>query len=176
MLVRVNDKESRIKFWNKCTLTATVTIIILGVMSGLLAFTIKPHEEFGRIDRRNVISQIQTDWRQIPFVSIDSYEDGCPEDMDPVFERVWKGIEPGCMIDYEYTKKEGKSTNTYRSTTVVTDYEMANFERGEILGGCIERIREIAPVSQTYFGGKTICGKRGGMPFAEVQRPIMTNG
>ena len=86
--------------------------------------------------------------------------------MDPVFERVWKGIEPGCMIDYEYSKKEGRTTRTVRSTTIASDYEMANFERGEILGGCIERVEEIAPVSQAYFGGRTICGKRGGKEFA----------
>ena len=62
MLEKVKDYDFRIKFWNKCTYTATGIIILLGVISGILAFTIRPHEEFGRIDRRNVISQIQTDW------------------------------------------------------------------------------------------------------------------
>ena len=60
---------------------------------------------------------------------------------------------------------------TKRAIGLSTDYEMQNFERGEILGGCIERVEEVAPISQTNLGGNSICGIRGGKSFAEVQRP-----
>ena len=40
----------------------------------------------------------------------------------------------------------------------------------------LDPIQEVAPVSQTNFGGKTICGRGGGKAFAEVQRPVKENG
>ena len=72
-----------------------------------------------------MISQIEIDWQQKPFVQIESFEDGCPEDWEPVFERVWKGIEPGCLIEYEYKEKCGKSTCKRRAIGLSTDYEMS---------------------------------------------------
>ena len=71
------------------------------------------------------------------------------------------------MIDYEYKEKSNKNTVTRRAVDLATDYEMDNFERGELLG-CVERVPEVAPISQTDFGGKAVCGIRGGMAFAEV--------
>ena len=50
---------------------------------------------------------------------------------------------------------------TRKGISLATDYEMENFERGTLLG-CIERIPEVAPISQTDLGGKAICGIRGG--------------
>ena len=84
-----------------------------------------------------------------------------------MFEKIWQGIESGCLIDYEYKEKSNKNTVTRRAVSLATDYEMENFERGELLG-CVERVSEVAPISQTDFGGKSICGIRGGVAFAEV--------
>ena len=51
---------------------------------------------------------------------------------------------------------------------------MDNFIRGsdEV---CRLSIAEVNPISQTDFGGKSICGVRGGKSFSEVLRPNLQN-
>ena len=77
-------------------------IVIFAIISLIVAFTISVPEELGKYDRRNIISQIKEDWTAKPFVEIDGFEGACPEGWDPVFERVWKGIEEGCRLTYKY--------------------------------------------------------------------------
>ena len=93
---------SRIKLWNSISCCVTLTNVSLCGLAILFAYSINPPEELGRIDRRNVISQVIVDWQTRPFVQIESFEDGCPTDWEPVFEKIWGGIEPGCTIKYEY--------------------------------------------------------------------------
>ena len=51
------------------------------------------------------------------------------------------------------------------ATKIATTYEMDNFIDGtdEV---CRTSIAEVNPISQTDFGGKSICGVRGGKSFS----------
>ena len=54
----------------------------------------------------------------------------CPDGMEPVFERVWKGVEEGGVVQYDWTQRRRSSSrssgayNTYSGTTeaVITAY------------------------------------------------------
>ena len=52
------------------------------------------------IDRMKVISQIEQDWTAKPFVKIESFEGNCPDGWETLFEKVWHGLEEGCLYDY----------------------------------------------------------------------------
>ena len=71
------------------------------------------------------------------------------------------------MIDYETSEKRGKNSVTVRYQGIASKFEVENFKRGTLLE-VLDSILEVAPVAQTNFGGKTICGRGGGMTFAEV--------
>ena len=133
MVGETENASARTKLWRQISCCVSLTNAILSVIACIVAITITPHEELGRIDRINVISQIETDWNQKPFVQIESFEDGCPDAWEPVFEKIWQGIESGCLIDYEYKEKSNKNTVTRRAVSLATDYEMENFERGNSL-------------------------------------------
>ena len=95
-MLRVLYEDKVDKCWRIQSCIVTLTTILLAMLGLFFSLRIEFHEEFGRIDRRNVIAQIEKDWNAVPFVKISSFETGCPEGWDPVFERVWKGIEEGC--------------------------------------------------------------------------------
>ena len=106
-------------------------------------------------------------------MKIDGFEGACPEGWDPVFERVWKGIEEGCRMTYKYnTGKKYQSAG--EAVGIASSWEMDNFKRGYD-NECTDTIPEVPAISQTDFGGKSICGIRGGQSFAEVQRPNKEN-
>ena len=88
--------EIRTKMFCKCSVICSSIIAVLAIISLGLAVTISIPEELGKFDRKNVISQIKEDWETKPFVKIESFDGACPDGWDPVFERVWKGIEKGC--------------------------------------------------------------------------------
>ena len=73
-----------------------------------------------------------------------------------MFQSQWQGIEEGCLLSYEWLKKDkvGKLT---QSVDIVSASEMEDFKRGEILE-CITEIEAVGVVDQTSFGGKTLCG------------------
>ena len=93
-------------------------------------------------------------------MKIDGFEGACPEGWDPVFERVWKGIEEGCRMTYKYnTGKKYQSAG--EAVGIASSWEMDNFKRGYD-NECTDTIPEVPAISQTDFGGKSICGIRGG--------------
>ena len=159
----------------KVSAIATCSIIVLAITSLVFALTMSPPEELAAINRANVISQIKQDWTARPFVKIESFDDACPDGWDPVFDRVWKGIDQGCLVDYqESVYQGGKYKGSVPRTGIATTYEMDNFRRGsdEV---CRLSIAEVNPISQTDFGGKSVCGVRGGLSFSEVLRPNLQN-
>ena len=74
------------------------------------------------------------------------------------------------------SNKNGKSCtlDVTERTGVANLYEIDHFYR-DVVGkcksvgvACSEKIPAIAPVSQTDFGGKIVCGIRGGDSFSKV--------
>ena len=150
-------------FTNIC---CNITVAIIAIVACIFASYIKDDE--AKVDLFSVLFQINEDWAVQPFVKIDSFDGPCPAGWDPVFERQWLGVEEGCLVSYQWLKK-GKVGVVTQSDTVVSTEEMENFERGEIIE-CKEKIEAIDAVNQTSFGGRTICGQRGGEPFSSVTR------
>ena len=66
----------------------------------MLSLPIKLAEHKDEVNRMQEISEIQQEWTAKPFVKIDSFEGSCPEGWEPVFERVWNGLDKGCLYDY----------------------------------------------------------------------------
>ena len=57
-----------------CSCIGSCTILALAITSLIFTLTKSVPEEFGQVDRRNVISQIEEDWAVKPFVKIDSFD------------------------------------------------------------------------------------------------------
>ena len=93
-------RERRTDKFAKVSGIATCTIMVISITSLVFALSMSPPEELESVNRENVISQIQQDWTAKPFVKIESFDDACPDGWDPVFDRVWKGIDQGCLADY----------------------------------------------------------------------------
>ena len=70
-----------------------------------------PSEFTHEIDRYKVISLIQQDWIVKPFVRLDTFDGNCPEGWELVFERVWDGLDEGCLYNYYEIVKERKTAN-----------------------------------------------------------------
>ena len=77
------------------------------ITSMTLAWLMTPQKtEFtDEIDRYKVISLIQQDWTVKPFVKLDSFDGNCPDGWETVFERVWDGLEEGCLYTYKEVDK-----------------------------------------------------------------------
>ena len=80
-------------------------------------------------------------WELKPFVEIRIEENGCEIGWDPVFSKEWSGIEYQCL---EMLQKSGR---------------------------CVSSIGPIPLIQMTQLEGVTICGRRGGEPFLNTQRP-----
>ena len=93
-------REARTDKFAKVSGIATCTIMVISITSLVFALSMSPPEEIASVNRENVIAQIQQDWTVKPFVKIDSFDGACPDGWDPVFDRVWKGIDQGCLADY----------------------------------------------------------------------------
>jgi hypothetical protein len=93
----------------------------------------------------------------------------CPEGLDPVFYKEWKGTEKGCFIADGLSC--GKNCRYKKGTGLVVPYDSRR-------SGCVDWmvIDPIEPIKQTEIHGKTICGKRGGIPFESVVRPELETG
>ena len=57
---------------------------------------------------------------------IDSFEGNCPDGWETVFERVWNGLEEGCLYDYtkatEITYKQNKVRRTKTNYEEITKF------------------------------------------------------
>ena len=62
-----------------------------------------------------VISQIQQDWTAKPFVKIDSFEGNCPDGWETLFERVWHGLDEGCLYDYTQVKRMSQKEKRFET-------------------------------------------------------------
>ena len=78
-------------------------------------------------------------------MKIESFDDACPDGWDPVFERVWKGIEEGCRIDYKVNTGK-KYSSGVEMVGIATTYSMENFDKGYDVQ-CREPISAVDPIS-----------------------------
>ena len=54
----------------------------------------------------------------------------CPDGYEPVFERVWKGVQEGAFVKYDY---KDPYRNTYKEGTrdqLITKEQLDNFDLG----------------------------------------------
>lgn len=98
--------------------------------------------------------QLVDDWTSRPFVDvvIESADNGCSLDYEPLFNRIWNGTAEVCQ--------EGD----YR----IGIYDVRELEKDQPCDGDI--IAPIKPMNMTADGGIVICGKRGGPNFIETVR------
>ena len=90
------------------------------------------------------------DWRVKPFTSIEVHEDECPPGSEDVFYRQWAGSVEGCEIREEDVAK-------IHSIIPMDAYEKDPNQKK----ACSHVIDSVAPIKQTKFFGRSICGIRG---------------
>ena len=110
----------------------------------------------------------------------------CPNDTELVIERVWYGSRQGCYCDintrvfaYDVRPSQYNSTTGIHPTRGVvtagfkldrecTFDEMYNTKNHLTCWN----VPGQPPVIQGQFFGKRVCGKKGGLPFSQVVRPV----
>ena len=88
-----------------------------------------------------------------PFVEIRLEENGCDVGWDPVFSKLWSGIEGSCIEE----KCTGKCSGRGPCSGVTCN--------------CLRYIGFSPPLQMTELEGVSICGRRGGLPFVDTLRP-----
>ena len=71
-------------FTNIC---CNITVAVLAIIACFYASSINDDEP--KIDLFNVLFQIKDDWATQPFVRIESFDESCPADWEPVFQSQW---------------------------------------------------------------------------------------
>ena len=89
--------------------------------------------------------------------------------MEPVFSRVWKGIQEGGVVKYDWSKSTEGGFKSGTRDAVITKWQTDNFSLGTNLV-ISDVVDEIAPVTQYNFEDTIICGVRGGQAFLNVTR------
>ena len=108
----------------------------------------------------------------------------CPNDTELVFSRVWYGTRQGCYCDtnsavWAYDLRQSQRTSNIAATrgAVTAGYKLDRQCTFDELYNTKNHLTcwnvpGQNAVIQGQFSGRRVCGKRGGLPFSQVVRPV----
>ena len=143
---------------------------LLGSLMGIAfgSYLVYKGKHFNSFDVPRITNtlDIQNDWSQVPFISIQTVPktEACPSGTESIWERVWYGMKAGCS---------SYSTAWITSNKKVTSGDVCSTDDdGDYVG---VNVNPFFAVYQDIFFDVRICGKTGGQNFLNWIRPDMSN-